>query len=180
VPLSLTAQIGDDGQYLSADFDFHTQFSEIDSVTLQLTMPHGYSGGGVAGEFLSIFDQLWIVVHGSDSAPTFGNVLGGPPTPPAVSITDYVPAGVRDGDDERPCRSKAHFDKTVEKFGTDCNDLQWFGISTWTSVHSWPAIRHAGHGGACQHRTRGADEKCRRRASGAILTQLYGHWLLAP
>jgi hypothetical protein len=81
VPLNFSSQSGDGGQYLSADYDFQTQFSEIDSATLHFTMPGGYLGIAVAAGYSSVFSQLWMVVHPSDTVPTFGYILGGAPTP---------------------------------------------------------------------------------------------------
>jgi hypothetical protein len=44
VPLTPAIANGQLGNYLSADFDFETSFSKIDSVTLEFVMPDGYEG----------------------------------------------------------------------------------------------------------------------------------------
>ncbi len=89
-PLSFAVQTGTNGQYLSANYDFHTQFSEIDSVTLQFTMPDGYEGSGVAGGYFSIFSQLWMAIQNIDTVPNFGNFIGGPPpADPSLRTTTF-------------------------------------------------------------------------------------------
>jgi hypothetical protein len=44
VPLSPVVTAGPHGDYLSAEFDFGTKFADIDSVTLEFTLPNGYQG----------------------------------------------------------------------------------------------------------------------------------------
>ena len=80
VPLDVSSRTGDGGQYLSADFDFHIAFSQIDSITLSFRMPSGYEGTALAGGYFSVFSQLWTVLHGTGTAPTFGSLIGGPET----------------------------------------------------------------------------------------------------
>ncbi|HEY2760744.1 MAG TPA: PEP-CTERM sorting domain-containing protein [Pirellulales bacterium] len=62
-PLELVEKSGDRGQYLSGDFDFHTQFSQIDSVTLNFTMPKGYQGTSVVTDSSTLSRELSIRLH---------------------------------------------------------------------------------------------------------------------
>ena len=94
-PLNFVQTSGASGQYLSADFDFHTVFSRIDSVTLTFSMPVGYANVAAAGGYFSVFSQLWMAVHSTDTAPIFDYDLAGP----VYTFTDLrtttaqVPAG---------------------------------------------------------------------------------------
>ena len=44
VPLSPVVTAGLHGDYLSAEFDFGTKFTDVESVTLEFTLPNGYQG----------------------------------------------------------------------------------------------------------------------------------------
>src|SRR5262249_38962700 len=95
VPLSLSEVTGTDGQYLTADFDFHTQFSSIDAVSVNFTMPTGYEGIAVAYGFSSVVSQVWVAINGGNNAPAFGYLLGPSPSNPQLSRAEFtIPAGV--------------------------------------------------------------------------------------
>jgi hypothetical protein len=78
-PLTFSAKSGDSGEYFVADFDLHTRFSAIDSVTVNFRMPQGYEGTAMAGGSFSLTKQLWINVGEVGAAPNFGSYLGEPP-----------------------------------------------------------------------------------------------------
>jgi hypothetical protein len=99
VPLSLSEVTGANGQYLSADFDFHTQFSSIDAVTVSFAMPAGYEGTAIASGYSSIFSQMWVVITGGSNAPVFGYIIGPPFSNPQLSTAQFmIPAGVAQQD----------------------------------------------------------------------------------
>jgi hypothetical protein len=94
VPLSLAEKTGSEGKYLSADFDFQTAFSHVDSVTLNFFMPNGYAGTGIAGGYFSVFSNLWMVVHSVDSPVTVGYFISpGSPDSDLAENFFQVPAG---------------------------------------------------------------------------------------
>jgi hypothetical protein len=89
-PLAFAPQSNDAGQYLSADFDFHTPFASIDSVTLQFSMPNGFVGEDIENFYGAIHNELWIALHSVDTAPTFGVA----DLTNLYNFTSGVPAGV--------------------------------------------------------------------------------------
>jgi hypothetical protein len=66
-PLTLSEQTSGSGPYVTADFDFHTQFSQIDSIAVQFTMPDGFSAASTE----TLHEYLWMHVRSMETAPTF-------------------------------------------------------------------------------------------------------------
>jgi hypothetical protein len=63
VPLTGLDQLEPDGDYLTADFDFGTAFSQVDSFMLEFVMPNGYEGVSATTGNSSWSRKLNVVIH---------------------------------------------------------------------------------------------------------------------
>lgn len=66
VPLTNFRSGSPGGDYIVADFDFGTRFSEIETVSLEFWMPEGYEGGGLVGGTFMTTKNLVALIFGKD------------------------------------------------------------------------------------------------------------------
>jgi hypothetical protein len=118
VPLSPIAATAPVGEYLSADFDFGTAFSKIDTLMLEFTLPNGYEGNAVTTGNSSYYRNLAFVLHDT-AVPVIGDQNSITRTAFSVRALDPVQIG----------------------FGGPL--LSFNGV---TSQSSWPEFVFLGHG----------------------------------
>ena len=123
VPLSPVVTAGPHGDYLSAEFDFGTAFSNVESLTLEFTLPNGYQGFLSSTGTSTSSRNLEVMVHD-----------------PAIPLDDPRLA------DLRFRRSQSLFDvPATTEYALRFKDLSEFGKPLLAGA-AWPKFMLQGYG----------------------------------